>query len=107
MGGTINHLQVDTDQAYAAARAIGNDAEELRDELASLQQEWDNLSRGWSGVASSAYSSIWAEWREGAVTLIDALAESSHKLGVAAVQYSEQDATAADAVDTSTLDLGL
>ena len=103
----MNHLRVDTDRAYNTSRAVGNDAEELREELAGLQRDWDNLSREWSGVASSAYSAIWCEWLEGATRLVDALAESSHKLGVAAVSYSERDASSAAALRSTPIDLGL
>ena len=103
----MNHLRVNADQAYSTSHAVSNDAEELREELVDLQRDWENLSRGWSGTASSAYSSIWTQWLESARTLVDALAESSHKLGVAAVRYSEQDAGSATAIDSTSLDLGL
>ena len=103
----MDRLRVDADQAYNTSRAVGNDAEELREELAGLQRDWDNLSREWSGAASSAYSTIWGEWLEGATTLVDALAESSHNLGVAAVSYSEQDASSAEALGETQIDLGL
>jgi WXG100 family type VII secretion target len=102
----MDRLRVDTEQAYRTSHAVGNDAEELREELATLRRDWENLSRGWTGAASSAYSAIWSEWLEGATTLVDALAESSHSLGVAAVRYGEQDDGSAVALD-STLDLGL
>lgn len=100
-------MRVDADEAYNTSHAVSNDAQELRDELAALQRQWDNLSRGWTGAASSAYSSIWTEWLDGASKLVDALAESSHNLGVAAVRYAEQDADSATAVNSTTLDLGL
>ena len=45
----MDHLSVDADQAYNISRAVGNDAQELREELAGLQRDWDNLSREWSG----------------------------------------------------------
>jgi WXG100 family type VII secretion target len=102
----MDHLRVDADHAYNTSHAVSNDAEELREELAQLQQEWDNLSHGWSGVAASAYSAIWADWLQGATTVVDALAESSHELGVAAVRYSEGDAGSATAIDASAMDLG-
>ena len=70
----MDHLSVDADQAYNISRAVGNDAQELREELEGLQRDWDNLSREWSGAASYAYSAIWCEWLEGATTLVDALA---------------------------------
>jgi WXG100 family type VII secretion target len=102
----MDHLGVDADQAYNTSRAVGNDAQELREELAGLQRDRENLSREWSGVASSAYSAIWGEWLEGATTLVHALAESSHDLGVAAVSYSEQDADSAAALRSTPIDMG-
>jgi WXG100 family type VII secretion target len=103
----MNHLSVDTDHAYQTSRAVANDAQELRDELTGLQRDWDNLSRGWSGAAAAAYSAIWAEWVEGATTLVDSLVESSHELGLAAVAYSEQDAGSAATLRSVPMDLGL
>ncbi len=50
----MDHLEVDVDEAYNISRAVSNDAEELREELASLQHAWDILSRGWTGAAASA-----------------------------------------------------
>jgi WXG100 family type VII secretion target len=103
----MNQMRVDAEEAYKTSHAVSNDAQELREELAALQRQWDNLSRGWTGAASSAYSSIWTEWLDGASKLVDALAESSHNLGVAAVRYAEQDADSVTAVNSTTLDLGL
>jgi WXG100 family type VII secretion target len=103
----MNHVRVDVDQAYNTSRAVGNDAQELRDELVGLKRDWDNLSGGWSGVAASAYAAIWAEWLEGAATLVDALAESSRNLGLAAVLYSDQDVESAARIDSVPLDLGI
>src|SRR4051794_9556223 len=103
----MDHLKVDTDRAYHTSRAVGNDAQELREELAGLQRDWDNLSREWFGVAASAYSGIWNEWLEGAIKLVHALEESARNLGVAAASYSEQDADSAAALDSTPIDLGI
>jgi WXG100 family type VII secretion target len=103
----MDHLRVEADQAFNTSRVVGNDAQELREELAGLRRDWDNLSREWSGVASSAYSAIWCEWLDGATTLVDVLVESSHNLGVAAVAYSEQDASSAAALRSTPIDLGI
>jgi WXG100 family type VII secretion target len=103
----MDHLRVDVDQAYNTSRVVGNDAVELREELARLERDWTNLSRGWSGVASSTYDAIWAEWLGGATTLVDALAESSHNLGRAAVRYSEQDTHSGGSIDSVQIDLGI
>lgn len=107
VGGTMDQLRVDAEAAYNASHAVSNDAEELREELASLQRQWDNLSRGWTGAASSAYSPMWTEWLEGASKLVDALAESSRSLGLAAVRYAEQDAESASTVQSTIIELGL
>jgi WXG100 family type VII secretion target len=103
----MDHLKVEADQAYNTSRAVGNDAQELRDEMVGLQRDWDNLSREWSGLASSAYSALWGEWLEGATKLVDALAESSHNLGVAAAAYSEHDAGSAEAFSATPMDMGI
>ena len=103
----MNRLQVDVDEVYATSHAIGNEAEELRDELVVLQRDWENLSREWSGTASSAYSKIWAEWLEGATALVNALADSSHDLGAAAVGYGETDTDSAAHVDSTAIGLRL
>ena len=102
----MEHLRVDVDRAYNTSRAVSNDAQELREELSALQRDWDNLSREWSGVASSAYAAIWHEWLTGATTLVDVLVETSHALGVAAIAYSEKDAAAAAVFRSTSIDMG-
>ncbi|BCI51605.1 hypothetical protein NIIDNTM18_08830 [Mycolicibacterium litorale] len=102
----MDNLEVDADEAFNTSHALSVDAEELREELASLQREWDNLAREWAGTAASAYSSIWDEWLEGA-TMVNSLADSSLNLGRATALYAEQDASSAAAVESTTIDLGL
>lgn len=103
----MKYLLVDADQAYNTAHALGNDAVELREELAGLERDWDNLSRGWSGVASSAYADGWKDWLESAITLVDVLTDLSHNLGLAAVRYSEQDSQSAALIASVPMDLGI
>lgn len=103
----MDHLRVDVEQAYNTSRSLGNDAQDLREELLGLQRDWDNLSREWSGAASSAYSAIWCEWLDGATMLVDALVDSSHNLGVAAVSYAQQDAGSATILDSTPIDMGI
>lgn len=104
---TMDPLHVNADAAYRTSHDVGNCAEELRDELVALQRDWDNLSHGWSGGAATAYASAWTEWLDGATRLIDSLADTSDKLGAAAVLYGEQDAQSAAAVDSTPIDLEL
>ncbi|KMO84141.1 WXG100 family type VII secretion target [Mycolicibacterium chubuense] len=101
----MQELRVDVDQAFAASRALGNDAVELSEELEDLTREWENLTRGWSGVASSTFSDAWGEWLEVAVTLIDALAERSLNIGQAAVRYAEQDVQSGEVIGSIQTDL--
>jgi WXG100 family type VII secretion target len=84
-------LQVDTDEAFQAAHTICNHAEELREELAHLVRDWDNLSRAWEGRAASAYTPVFDQWHEGATKVVDILTEMSKQLAMAAAAYEEQD----------------
>jgi WXG100 family type VII secretion target len=86
-----DRLRVDADTAFTTSHGVSNEADELREELARLSREWDNLSHGWSGVAASAFAPAWEEWHEGAARIVEALAESSRRLAQAAVLYEERD----------------
>lgn len=94
----MGQLQVNTDVALNAAHAVSSDAEELRQELSGLEQKWQDVSHGWSGAAATSFTSLWDEWHEGALTIIDVLAESSRDLAQAAVLYAQQDASAAQSL---------
>jgi len=102
----MDHLKVDPDVAFNTSRSVSNDAVELHEQLDGLQRDWDNLSRGWSGAASSAYSPLWAEWFDGATTLVDTLEELSHKVAAAAARYVDQDGSAAVSLESTVVDLG-
>jgi WXG100 family type VII secretion target len=102
-----DHLRVNADTAFNTAHAVSSDAEELREELSAIVQEWDNISRGWSGAAASAYTAIWEEWHEGAAKVVESLAESSRRLAEAAVSYEERDAESAGQLSSVAVDMGL
>jgi WXG100 family type VII secretion target len=103
----MDNLEVDPDVAFSTSQSVSNDAVELHEQLAGLQRDWDNLSRGWSGAASSAYSPLWVEWLNGATALVDSLEELSHKVAAAAARYVDQDGSAAESIDSTAVDLGL
>jgi WXG100 family type VII secretion target len=103
MGG---ELHVHAEHVFTTSHGVSSDAEELRDELDRIKMDWDKLSRGWSGAAATAYAAIWDEWHRGAVTLVDVLADTSEKLGRAAVAYDGQDGASGESV-SSTIDLEL
>ena len=100
-------MEVDPDVAVDIARSVGNDAVELHEQLTGLQRDWDNLSPRWSGAAAAAYSPLWADWLEGATTLVESLEELSGKVAAAAVRYAEQDQSAAVPIDSAALDMGI
>jgi WXG100 family type VII secretion target len=101
-----DHLRVDADAAFLTSHVVSNEAEELREELARLSQEWDNLSHGWSGVAASAFTPAWEEWHEGAARIVEALAESSRRLAQAAVLYDERDNNSAQMLGSTGSEIG-
>jgi len=102
-----DNLSVNADAAFHTSHTVSNEAEELREQLTDISRDWENLARGWAGIAASAYGAIWEEWHEGAARLVDALAESSRSLGIAAVRYSEQDADSTAALNSTPIELGL
>lgn len=93
-------LKVDPDVAFDISRSVSNEAVELHDQLVGLQRDWDNVARGWSGTASSAYAPLWEQWLEGASTLVDTLEELAHKLAVTAGEYADQDAQSAPVISS-------
>ena len=102
-----DHLQVRADEMFATSHSVSNDAEELREELAAIAREWEDVSHGWSGDAASAYDALWQEWHEGAIKLVDVVSELSHGLGRAAMSYQDQDTSSADVIRSTPIDLGL
>lgn len=101
----MDHLKADPDFAFETSRSVSNVAVELHEQLTALQRDWENLSRSWSGPASSAYSPLWAEWLEGATTLVDSLDELSHKVAVAAAEYADQDGRSAVSIASAPIDM--
>ncbi|UXA18811.1 WXG100 family type VII secretion target [Mycobacterium sp. SMC-4] len=103
----MDHLRVDPDVAFATSRSLGNEAVELHEQLTGLQRDWDNLSRGWTGAASSAYAPWWAQWFDGATTLVNSLEDLSRKVATAAAHYAGQDSRSAESIDSAATPLGL
>ena len=85
------HLKVDVAKALDTSHVVSEDAEDLRAELTRIAREWDDVPSGWSGNASSAFATLWEEWHYGAVKLVEILAETTRRLGHAAVAYEDQE----------------
>ena len=85
------HLKVDVAKALDTSHVVSEDAEDLRAELTRIAREWDDVPSGWSGNAASAFATLWEEWHDGAVKLVEILAETTRRLGHAAVAYEDQE----------------
>ncbi|MBI3226167.1 MAG: WXG100 family type VII secretion target [Mycolicibacterium cosmeticum] len=99
-------LHFNTENLFDACNAIGSYAEDLRDELARLSREWDNLSHSWSGTAASAFSPAWDEWHQGAAKIVELLAETARNLALAATSYGENDSHSASALADASAEIG-
>ena len=103
----MSHLEVDPDVAFSTSRSVTNEAVELHEQLAGLQRDWDNLSRGWSGAASAAYAPLWEEWLEAANSLVGTLEDLSGKVAAAAAEYVDRDGGIAESVDSAAVNVEL
>lgn len=101
------HLKVDATRTLGTSHVVNGDAEELREELARIAREWNDVSSGWSGAAASAFASLWEEWHDGAVKLVEILAESTRRLAHAAVAYDDQEDRSAKTARTMPVEIGL
>jgi len=68
--------------------------EELARDAATLGRSVDELlSAGWSGLAADSYARGWADWLEGAGTVLAGLEEMGSLLGVNRATYQENEDT--------------
>ncbi|MBF6353636.1 WXG100 family type VII secretion target [Nocardia higoensis] len=86
-----------------AGRYVQLTAQELVDGVRTLDTEIGVLLQGWTGVSATAYRAGWEETRQGAQTVLDALATLAELMGVTADTHTQLDTDRA--TDTSSLDL--
>jgi len=86
-----------------AGRYVQLTARELVDGVHTLDTEIGVLLQGWTGVSATAYGAGWEETRQGAQTVLDALAALAKLMGVVADTHVQLDTDRA--TDTSSLDL--
>ncbi|MCT7361370.1 hypothetical protein A7G45_00970 [Mycolicibacterium llatzerense] len=111
IGGEVKQLTVDTDAALNAAQGVSTDAAELRQELARLEREWQDIAHGWKGSAAGAYTALWEQWHDAATKVVQSVSESAQKLNQAAALYTQQDEESANVVRSAsphlTAEMGL
>jgi WXG100 family type VII secretion target len=59
-------LRVDSAAMQAFAQGLGGRAEDLRNQLAALDNQVGEMLGGWRGASGSAYASGWELWHRGA-----------------------------------------
>ena len=107
----MKQLTVDAAVALQAAQGVGSDATELQEELSRLEREWQDIAHGWKGSAAAAYAALWEQWHDGAIKVVQSVAESAEKLNQAATLYTQQDEESAHVLQSAspaiTTEMGL
>ena len=107
----MKKLTVDAEVALQAAQGVSGDATELREELSRLEREWQDIAHGWKGSAAGAYAALWEQWHDGAIKVVQSVAESAEKLNQAATLYTQQDEESAHVLQSAspaiTTEMGL
>ncbi|GGL40959.1 WXG100 family type VII secretion target [Nocardia jinanensis] len=84
-------LQVVPDEVVDAGQFVQQTADALVNALSSLDTDIDGLLEVWKGVSATSYRSGWQETKQGAITVLEALANTAELLGVNSRTYVEQD----------------
>jgi WXG100 family type VII secretion target len=84
-------LQVVPDEVVDAGQFVQQTADALVNALGSLDTDIDGLFEVWKGVSATSYRAGWQETKQGAITVLDALANIAELLGVNSRTYVEQD----------------
>ncbi|MFD4438605.1 WXG100 family type VII secretion target [Nocardia sp. NPDC058519] len=78
-------------------------ATSLINELNSLDREVTSVLDNWKGAATDAFGDGWTGTKDGAATVLDALAAMGERLGVASKTIADRDIS--NATNFSSLDL--
>ncbi|MBF6193218.1 WXG100 family type VII secretion target [Nocardia beijingensis] len=90
-----------------AGKYVQRVAESLVNGLRSLDSDITTLLESWKGTSADAYSAGWIETKQGADTVLDALAAMAELLGVTSQVVTDEDSSRASVTAslTSSLDL--
>ncbi|MEV0361915.1 WXG100 family type VII secretion target [Nocardia fusca] len=80
-----------SDEVVDAGQFVQQTADALAIALSSLDREIDGLLEVWKGVSATSYRAGWQETKQGAITVLEALADMAELLGVNSRAYVEQD----------------
>ncbi|APE37966.1 hypothetical protein BOX37_02520 [Nocardia mangyaensis] len=95
------------DEVTDAGTYVQQVAETLVNGLASLDVDVNSLLTSWKGTSADAYSDGWIEVKQGADTVLAALAAMAESLGVTSRVLNDQDTSRASQTSalTNSLDL--
>ncbi|MFB7877653.1 WXG100 family type VII secretion target [Nocardia sp. NPDC056064] len=100
-GSTSTDFALVPDEVSDAGRYLQQVADTLVSGLASLDTDITALLSTWSGVSADSFSAGWTETKQGADTVLEALADMAELLGVTSTTLDDQDHSWA--ADTSSL----
>ena len=106
-GSTPNDFALVPDEVTDAGRYVQQVAESLVNGLNSIDADITALLSNWRGTSADSFSAGWTETKQGADTILDALADMAELLGVVSRTLDDQDRTRADTTVafTGSLDL--
>lgn len=100
-GSTNTDFALVSDEVTDAGRYLQQVAETLVNGLTSLDTDVTTLLANWLGVSADSFSAGWTETKQGADTILEALADMAELLGVTSKTLDDLDN--ARAVATSSL----
>lgn len=106
-GSTANDFALVPEEVTDAGRYVQEVAESLINGLTSLDTDIAALLSNWRGTSADAFGAGWTETKQGADTILDALAEMAELLGVTSKTLDDRDQAGAQATSalTGALDL--
>ncbi|MEU3014952.1 WXG100 family type VII secretion target [Nocardia asteroides] len=106
-GSTSSDFALVPDEVTDAGRYLQQVAESLINGLTSLDTDIVTLLSNWRGISADSFSAGWTETKQGADTILDALAAMAELLGVTSATLDDQDRAQAAATSALTATLNL
>ena len=91
-------LRVDPVAMRGFAKALSGRAEDLRNQLAELNNQVGGMLGGWRGSSGSAYASAWELWHRGAGEVEEGLSMLARLVAQAGGLYQENEAASTQAL---------
>jgi WXG100 family type VII secretion target len=93
-----NALRVDPMMMQGFAQALRGGAENLRNQLATLDGQVGEMLGGWQGGSGSAYSAAWEQWHRGAVEVETGLSILASAVARAGQGFQHNETVSAQAI---------